>query len=200
MRYREIDNNHSSTPIIQIGINARVKRRDNPFGSDTTRYQLKNPQGTKRMIGGDVSFFYKGFSAQLEYHYGRVFTGPTSTDYFLSTYAPLTNHFNFGALVYQLNYHIKPIKSVVSMRYDRLMTNDLGAQRPADDYYGLPNSLDFTKGYANYQTQENLSFAYVYYLRSNNIFRVDYRLRLRKDLKDYDKTGDQIRIGYQYSF
>jgi len=204
MRYKEIDNTHSQVPIVQIGLNARVKRRDSPLfdtasGGVVPRYGLKNIQGTKQMFGGDISFFYKGFSAELEYHYGRAYTLDASNSK-LGIYAGSTNHFNFGGLVWQLNYHIADWKSVVSMRYDRFMANDLAGTRNPDNYYGLSSSLDFTSSSANAATQENLSLAYVYYLKSNSILRLDYRWRLRKDEVNNKNAADQLRIGYQYSF
>lgn len=201
MRYREIDANHSSTPVVQLGVNARYKRRDNPGIDTVNRYGMKNIQGTKRVLGGDLTVFYKGFSLLAEAQYIRIYPGSSVLEASIpQLYRPYTSYYNAAGMMWQLNYHSKPLKSVFSVRYDRFMANDLAADRAPTDFYALPSGLDFTRNIANNATQENLSFAYVYMLSGwNNCFRLDYRMRLRKDLDNYRNAADQLRIGFQFA-
>jgi hypothetical protein len=152
------------------------------------------------MFGADFAFAYKGWSAQAEFHYIRMFPTGQSVS-FLNGQDLGTNYFNTSGLMYQINYYHKPLRSVLAVRYDRLIANDLSGTRPANDYYGLPDALDFSKETANLATQENLSVSYVYLVRGlSTCIRVDYRIRLRKDLENYRRAADQLRIAYQYAF
>jgi hypothetical protein len=215
LRYREIDVNHSPVPIFQVGVNARYKQRadprlndgnDAPFNPNlppfptVPRYELKNIQGTKRMVGFDLAAQYQGLAFQFEWHQMRVHPGATYLS-FLNGKEAQTNFFKAGGFVGQLTYHAKPLKSAFAVRYDRLLANDLAGSRPTDDYFGGIDALDFGKDAANISTQENVSLGYMYFMNGfNSVLRIDYRWRWRKDLVNNRNAADQIRIGWQYLF
>jgi len=190
-RYRDFDVNHAPIPMFSIGVNARsVFRKFSSFlpGDD---YYLRNISGQKSIIGADFSFQYQGFSAQLEWHQLKI----SPTDYIdpdinsgrfredrgtkqSKIGEKPTVYFKAGGLVAQMSYFVKPIKTIISSRYDNLNPNDLVIKN----------------------TEETISFAAAYMINGfNAMFKAQYQLRLvdRKN-PSLQRIDDQIRLGMQF--
>ena len=185
-RYREIDNIHVPIPMVSVGINGRYADKRREFVGD---YSMKTINGKKRAVGADISFQYKGFSAQAEVHSISVTprlrnslsytnadpkTGVATTQ----NWAPTEDHYTAGGYMVQANYHSKVLKSVFSVRYDNFNANNL----------------------RKFDTSENINFAYNYMVDGfNSVIKVQYFYRLTKDAVN-GPADDQIRIGWQLLF
>lgn len=192
-RYRDYDITHVPIPMFSVGVNARtVFRRFSSFlpGDD---YYLRSISGQKDIIGADASFQYQGFSVQLEWHQLKITptnyvdpnlnTGRFREDRGTATRKigdKPTNYFRAGGIVAQASYFAKPLKTILSVRFDNLNPNDL-----------LTNN-----------TEETLSFAAAYMINGfNAMLKAQYQHRLI-DRKNplLQRIDDQIRVGMQFMF
>lgn len=132
-RFRDIDDRHTPIPMFNIGINARYANKSLPDGEEFPEYSqgeygLKVIDGKKFVFGIDLAFQYKGFSGQFEYH--RIKGEPQrASDPLYQGLTPeqTEGYFLAGGYLAQLNYFIKPLKTIVSARYEQLDLNDLAA-------------------------------------------------------------------------
>lgn len=131
------DTKVSQQPNFALGLNARYSNRSLPAGTtfltgqvgallDDTALNFKVINGKKWVYGADVSFAYKGFSAQFE---GHIINGtPQNSNDALLVGLPKSltgGEFRAGGWFAQANYYSKPIKTIFSVRYDELNANDL---------------------------------------------------------------------------
>ncbi|MFT4061268.1 MAG: porin [Edaphocola sp.] len=184
-KMREIDMTHVPKPMFRIGANARYTNKTQPNGesisSDLTGdFGIKMVDGKRLAYGLDASFQYQGFSLQAEYQ--RMDMKPQNTSdalYNNTTEAQNGGVIHAGGCVVQANYHVKPIRTAISMRYE---------------YYN-PNDLEV--GHA-----ERLSAAAGYYFPgSGAAVKVHYYHILKEDQNSEPvKWTDQLRFGVYYNF
>jgi hypothetical protein len=137
-----IDTKGLTTPNFSIGLNGRYTKRDiGPTANDASflpgeegamlnssdsLMELKVINGTKYILGADISILYRGFSAQLETDNMKA-TPENPNDPLLQGKGALTNYLKAGGWYATLNYFSKPIKSIFSIRYDEMNASDLVA-------------------------------------------------------------------------
>ncbi len=177
-RWTDIDVNHSPLPSFCIGGNVRYADKGFTY-TDPDGYKLKVVDGEKITYGGDISFKYKGFSAQAELHQVRV--TPRDT---LRLEGFNTNYFRSGGFYVQASYYEKHIRSVFSIRYDEL------------------NISDLISGYGR-----RITGGYVFLLKGwNAALKINYTHVLNDEeyvhprVDEEIKWTGQLRIGVQYLF
>lgn len=190
-RYRDYDLNATPIPMLAIGLAGRyVQRKYSSFlvGDD---YWLRVIAGKRTMATADISFQYKGFAAQAEFHLAEYRpTNEIDPDVKAGRYredrgtkqakigSNPTNYFRAGGLLANLSYSSRPLKSIVSIRYENFNPNDLVKDN----------------------TEQTLSFAYAYLINGfNAAIKCQYWYRMvdRKNLL-IQRFDDQIRVGMQF--
>jgi hypothetical protein len=134
-----VDTKGLTTPNISVGLNGRYSKRDLPAGtsflpgetgellnSSDSAMDYKVVNGTKYILGADVSILYRCFSLQLETDNLRG-TPQNSNDPLLVGLPSSSTggYFRAGGWYIQGNYFSKPIKSIFTFRYDGLNADDL---------------------------------------------------------------------------
>jgi len=174
-KYNEdiIDWRISPVPIFEAGVNARYAEKDLTSGAN---YSLLTIDGQKTSYGFDASVMYKGFSFQLESH--QLHIVPRDSTRLISegnTYS----YFRAGGYLAQINYYLKPIKSVFAVRYDEF------------------NPTDLTWG----DTERTVAFAYDYMFKQNfACIKLQYEHHLPLESANIIWKDDEIRLGLQFIF
>ncbi len=135
-----IDTKGLTTPNFSIGLNGRYTKRnistsanDASFlpgeqgamlNSSDSLMELKVINGTKYVLGADISILYRGFSVQLETDNMKA-TPLNPNDPLLQGKGNITNYVKAGGWYAVANYFSKPMKSIFSVRYDQMNANDL---------------------------------------------------------------------------
>jgi hypothetical protein len=183
-RYRMIDFNHTVIPLFQFSLNGRYTNRNLPSGStfppgSTGEFGLKLINGKKYVYGADFSFQYKGLSLQLEAHQIKGMPNDTMNSLLANTTASFNKgYFKSGSAVAQINYYLKPLRSVFSFRYEYQNINDL------------------FDGYT-----ERYAAAYAYRFNgSRAMIKAQYYLFGKKEALADIKFNQQVRIGLQINF
>ena len=119
-RYRnqEVDIVQLQVPVIAFGIDGRYSNKQSPMAGDSTLLI----DGIKMASSANVDFLYKGFTAHLEVL--RMKMLPRNSDTVLLEGKP-TKYLVLGGVAASLNYFIKPIKTLVAVRYDQYNPNDI---------------------------------------------------------------------------
>jgi hypothetical protein len=143
-----------TTPNISIGLNGRYSKRDLPAGtsflpgetgellnSSDSAMDFKVVNGTKYILGMDISVEYRHFSVQFESD-GLKGTpqDPNSPLLYNLPKSATGGYFRAGGWYVQGNYFLKPAKTIFSIRYDELNANDL-----------VPGIADHLAGGISYQ-------------------------------------------------
>jgi hypothetical protein len=179
-----VDINHSVIPLFALAVNGRYTKRNMPIGStfppgSTGEFGIKMINGEKYVYGADASFQYKGFSLQAEAHQIKGIPNDTVSSLLMGTPQSFNKgYFLAGAFVAQASYYIKPVRTVISFRFENLNINDL-----VDGY---------TERYA-------AACAYRF-KKSNAILKAQYYFFGKQDAQADLKYNQQIRIGYQINF
>lgn len=178
-KYRNTDITISPIPSYSLGINARHTEKALTTGSD---YSLLTVDGTKTTYGVDFYAQYRGFSVLAEAHQMRV----TPNDSLRFFGIPNKDQFLAGGMHVEVEKYIKPLKSILSARYEN---------------YNLNNLYD--------GTNEKLAFAYAYMVDGwNSTVKLQYSQQLTEEqnfafpeavTENLNYTG-QIRLGWQYRF
>lgn len=130
-RYREIDDRHSPIPMFSLGVNGRFMNKKLPSGEvfptdAASQYGLKVIDGKRYVYGLDASFQYLGFSAQFEIHQIKAEPQQPNDPLFNNlTLAQTKGYILAGGYIAQVNYFIKPWKTILSARFEALDLNDL---------------------------------------------------------------------------
>jgi hypothetical protein len=120
-----IDTKGLTTPNISIGLNGRYSKRDLPVGTSflpnetgallnggDSALQYKVLNGTKYILGGDVSILYRGFSVQFETNAlngtPQQYTNGGVNPQAGLLYGKNTNYFRAGGWYVQGNYFQSP--------------------------------------------------------------------------------------------
>jgi hypothetical protein len=182
-RYQDIDTRHVPIPMFQVGVNGRYTKRDLPSGEEfiegqTGPYGIKAINGKRYMMGLDASFQYQGFSAQFEMHKMRGTPQDPNDPLLRSLGKDLTGgYFQAGGLIGQLNYFVKPAKTILSVRYDQLDLNDLVPGRA-----------------------KHFSAAIAYQLKGfSSMIKAQYWHNIEDESIDQQRWKNQFRIGWQFA-
>lgn len=169
------DSRNSARPVVSVGFNGRYVERTQTIAG-LSDYDLKIISGTKRIIGMDAAFAWKGFSAQFEMH--QLIITPTNGDT-TRLLGKNTSYFRAGGLFGQLNYYNRKLRSGLYVRYDNFIPNDL-----------IQNNME-----------QSISFGYNFFLKGyKSMLRTQYTYRLDKNNTALLKTYDEFRIGWQFMF
>ena len=130
-RYREIDTRHTPIPMFSVGIEGRYMDKTLPAGAvfptdAASTYGLKVIDGKRYVYGCDASFQYMGFSAQFEIH--QIKAEPQhDNDLLFQNYTnqQTKGYVLAGGYIAQVNYFVKPLNLIASVRYEELDLNDL---------------------------------------------------------------------------
>lgn len=178
-RYRDIDDRHTPIPMVSLGVNGRYANKRLPEGEifpamATGEYGLKVTDGQRYVYGFDVSAQWMGLSAQFELHQIRQEPqSPTDPMFHNLTPVQTKGYVLSGGYFAQLNYFIKPIKTIVSARYEELDLNDL-----------VPGN------------SQRFSSAIAYQIHGYNaVIRAQYFHINREEMIDPLKWKNQLRIG-----
>jgi hypothetical protein len=184
-RNRDIDDRITPTPMFVVGANARHTNRPLapgrffPQGAQG-EYLIKIIDGKKQGIGLDASFQYMGFSAQFEMHRFHLYPQSENNAIFQGT----TPEFNeglvkVGGFYTQFNYFSKPLKSIISARYETLNLNDLA-----------PGEL------------RRMSLAYAFQFNGfTTMIKAQYFMNFKEEINiDPLNWTEQFRIGLQHTF
>ena len=107
-------------PVIAFGIDARYANKQSYTsltGDTTTVFD-----GQKMSSSGNVDFLYKGFTAHAEYLRMKMIPRYNASG---DLYGKPTTYYMGGGMVASINYLIKPIKTMVAIRYDQYNPNDI---------------------------------------------------------------------------
>lgn len=180
-RYQEIDTRVSPVPMVSVGANARYTKRNLPDGGtfitgQTGPYGIKTIDGERLGLGVDISFQYKGFSAQFETQQFKATPNKANDPNLRGLPKELTNgYFKSGGWVTQANYFIKPARTIVSARFENLDLNDL-----------VPGS------------SQRFSAALAYQLGgARSMIKAQYFKVTKEDVMDPLRWTEQFRIGWQ---
>jgi len=183
-RYRDIDDRHTPIAMFAVGINGRFANKKLPPGEvfpdgSTSEYGWKVIDGKRYVYGLDAAFQYLGFSGQFEIH--QIKAQPQqANDPLFQNLTPQQNrgYVLAGGFIAQLNYFIKPLKTIVSARYEELDLNDL------------------VKG-----SSERFSPAIAYQINGYNaMIKFQYFNIIKEESIDPLKWDEQFRIGMQFNF
>lgn len=132
-----IDTKTRKVPNFSLGLNGRYSNRNLPTGTsfldgevgallNDTSLNFKVVNGEKLVYGADFNVHYQGFSAQIEGHTIKG-TPQLANDPLLAGLpkSASNGYFKAGGWYAQANYFVRPIKTILSVRYDELNTNDL---------------------------------------------------------------------------
>lgn len=183
-RYRDIDDKITPIPMIQIGVNGRYANKQLPEGRSfpafaTGEFGLKMINGERYLYGMDAAFQFMGFSAQFEIHQMHAIPQLETDALFQGIPKEQTGGFVLaGGYVGQLNYHYRPRKSILSLRFEELDLNDL-----------VPGN------------SQRLSIGAAYQFRGfDSMLKFQYFQILREESIDPIRWTEQFRIGWQYNF
>lgn len=183
-RYRDIDDKVSPTPMFQLGINGRQANkvlppeRSFPAFSEGP-YQLKLIHGSRSVYGMDASFQYMGFSGQFEIHQlvARP-RDPQSALYQNYTAEEADGFIKAGGWIAQAHYFVKPLKLILSGRYETLDLIDL-----------VPGA------------SHRAGAALAYQIKGfDSMIKIQYFSILKEETIDPIRWTEQFRIGWQYQF
>ncbi len=170
-RHKEVDLTDVPVPVVTLGLNARQADKKTTAGID---YPYQTLKGKKLGYGGDVSAMWRGFTVTAEVL--RFKMTPEET---LLLYGKPTDYFMAGGVMLTANYYVKPIKSILAVRYDEF------------------NPHDLVKG----DKEATLSFGYNYLFDS---MRAALKIHYFKRIKDKDASrvwnDDQLRVALQLQF
>jgi hypothetical protein len=170
-RYMEVDANHIRVPNFSLGFGGMHSEKKTTTGTD---YPFLTVDGKKQSYSLDFSAQYMGFSFFWEYVAFRI--TPNDRTYL---YGKPTNYYLAQGLTSQVNYHIKPLKSVIGIRYDEFNPNDI----------------------LTTDRIETLSFGYDFLIDGmNHCIKIHYFKRLKDPNTSKVWADDQIRVGWQYVF
>jgi hypothetical protein len=183
-RYREIDDRISPTPMFQLGVNGRYVDKSLPVGRrfptfSEGEFGLKVVDGQKTTMGLDASFQYLGWSAQFEIH--QLIMRPQKENNALMqgyTFDETGGYVRAGGWVLQIHYFYKPMKLILSARYETLNISDLAA--------GVSHRMGMAAAYQIKSFDAMIKFQYFNILREESI--------------DPIRWTEQFRLGLQYSF
>ncbi len=189
-RYEEVDYRQTPFPNLRFGINARYANKTQPAGQSLPApvagvplqgpYGISVVNGKKLIYGGDISFSYRGFSAQFETDIIVIHPADSADPLYYGTSREVNKGVvKAGGFFVQANYFLKPAKSVFSTRFD----------------YQNPNNLAY--GYEKW-----INFAYAYQINGwRSTLKIQYYRPLHQDATQnpLNYTG-QIRMGWQYEF
>ena len=134
-----IDTKGLKTPNVSIGINGRYSKRNLPAGTSflvgeagamlngkDSAMEFKVVDGEKYVLGADISILWRNFSAQFETNTIRGTPQNAGSPLLMGLSNSVTKgYFNAGGWYGTLNYFIKPVKTILSVRYDEMNANDL---------------------------------------------------------------------------
>lgn len=170
-RHKEVDLTDIPLPVITVGFNARHAEKKTTSGID---YPYQTLKGKKLGYGSDVSAMWRGVTVSAE-----VLRFKMTPEESLLLYGKPTEYFMAGGVMVAINYYLKPLKSVLAVRYDEF------------------NPHDLVKG----DKEATLSFGYNYLFDS---MRAAMKVHYFKRLKDEDAVKvwneDQLRIALQLQF
>ena len=175
-RYRnqEVDLVQLQVPVIAFGIDARYANKQtftSITGDTTTVFN-----GQKFASSGNVDFLYKGFTAHLEYLRMKMTPRYTAS---ADLYGKPTTYFMAGGVVASVNYLIKPIKTMIAVRYDQYNPNDV----------------------ITGDTESTISYALNYMFDSQRaMIKVQYWQRLKDPNAQALWKPSELRIGFQLMF
>jgi hypothetical protein len=189
IKYHVIDHDISAKPTFRVAVNGRYTNKTQPTGhlinedlpdAPGNRYHTRIFDGKKTIVGADMIFKYKGFSATFEAH--RMNLKPTSQSDALYGGTPAS--FNNGVvkgggIATGANYIVQKYKSVVSVNYENFNVNDLISG-----------------------SEEWLYFGYAYKVGGfNSVLKAQYYVPMFGDSPQRQlKYTGQFRIGYQVIF
>lgn len=187
-KYDLIDAEVSPVPVFRVGINARYADKTQPAGYSIYTdapdapgsYGLRIADGKRMAYGGDFTFKYMGFSANLEGHILELRPTDNSNPLYEATPAAFNKGYvKAGGYVGGVNYNWSAIHSVFAVSFEDINWNDL------------------IKG-----EEQWLYFGYAYNVVGfNSVFKVQYYLPVKEDAaQDPLKYTGQIRVGYQIVF
>ena len=88
--------------------------------------EFKVVDGEKYVLGMDISVLWRNFSAQLETNTIKGTPQNANSPLLMGLPTSVTKgYFNAGGWYGTLNYFIKPVKTILSVRYDEMNANDL---------------------------------------------------------------------------
>ncbi len=185
MKYRVIDEEHTTTPQLRVALDARYADKTQPAGKTIGidapgKYGLRVINGKRLCYGGDVTFMYKGFSTNFEVDLMQLKPADTSDPLFNGTSSTVNKGvINAGGFVWDANYDFAKIRSVFTAKYEDVNVNDL-----------VPGSMHW------------LSLGYAYKLNGfASVFKLEYAIPLQEDSNsDALKYTGQLRLGYQIVF
>ncbi len=181
-RYKEIDFKHSPIAIFQLGVAGRYANKKLPAGTvfpvnATSSYGLKVIDGERYVYGLDASFQYQGFSGQFEIHQLKSKPQSPADPLFQNFTETQTGGYIFsGGYVSQLNYYIKPWRTIISARYEELDLSDLVP--------GKSQRFSPAVGYKFKNSNGMIKFQYFNIIKSESIDPFNWK--------------EQFRIGMQF--
>lgn len=183
MKYRDIDEDVTPIPMVQIGFGARYANKVLPKGEIFPTgvlgdFNLKAVNGKRTGIEFDLTAMYKGFSFQYEIH--KIKAQPINeTDPLFQGYSleQTGGYVNAGGFFAQLNYNFKKAHTIASFRYEEADLNDL-----------VPGK------------SKRLSGALAYKLGHNAMLKGQYYHILKEESIDPFKWKNQYRLGFQIGF
>lgn len=184
-RYQDIDIRHVPIPMFAIGFNGRYANKTLSNGSlfpafAVGDYGWRVINGKKYTYGMDVSFQYKGLSAQFEIHQLKAMPKDSTSFLYQGYNLSQTNGYILaGGYQAQLNYFSKKLKTIVSARYEDFNLNDLAQG-----------------------TNQRLSFAVAYQIDGfKSMIKLQYFNILKEESSVAPLTwNEQFRIGWQLLF
>lgn len=174
----EIDLNLTPIPMVAVGGGIRYTRKSEDRINDPDDNYPVMIDGDKYIYGFDFSFQFGGLSFEVEAHQILGVVRSQADSMFIpSLYNNIPmNTFLCGGIIYQLNYFVKPIGSVFSVRYDDIN----------------PNSLVIG------DTRRSITYAYGLLMGwMDSILRIQYTQRLPVKSTGLPWKDDEIRVGYE---
>lgn len=120
-RYDEVDLKVSPIPLFAVGANVRYTQKDTDIVNDDDDNYPLMVNGKRLVIGADAAASFMGFSAQAEYHLLKGIPSDSSSIFL----AIESDSFLANAYVMQANYYIKPINTILAVRYDNIDSSSL---------------------------------------------------------------------------
>lgn len=173
-RYRnsEVDLVQLQVPVIAFGVDGRYSNKQSPMSGDSTLMIDGISMGTS----ANVDFMYKGLSAHFEVL--RFKMQPRNTDTVLLQGKP-TNYLLKGGVAASINYFIKPLNTIVAVRYDQY--------NPTDLYLG--------------DMQQTVSYCMNYMFDGQKaMIKAQYWQRIKDPNSSAVWKPNEFRIGFQLMF
>jgi hypothetical protein len=184
MKYRETDDKHLRKPVVNFGMGGRYTERNLPQGElfpsgAAGEYGLKITDGSKFSYGADGVFMYRGLSINAEFYQSINTPQDTASSYLQGiSLAKTKGNYKTGGFVVQGNYFIKPLKLILSARYENYNLNDL--------LLGINERISGAIAYQFDGFRSMIKLQTVHILQFENLRPPDWT--------------DQFRIGWQYMF